>query len=140
MRIRRGNRGAVEVPRLTTYATSWLRSRLPALKASTAATYAEVLDSHVLPPRGYYLIYGLMDYSHVDRAETRRAADKVVALAGLRAPANDVDVPNAPASGGSGGDSTDSRSAALSKRRLTSRHSLCGREDLNFHTLAGTRT
>jgi integrase len=46
-------------------------------------------------------------YSHVDRAEKLRAADKVVALAGLRAPApaNDVAVtaPNAPASGGSGG-------------------------------------
>ena len=45
-------------------------------------------------------------YSHVDRAEKLRAADQVVALAGLRAtPANDtsVTVPNAPASGGSGG-------------------------------------
>ena len=42
-------------------------------------------------------------YSHVDRAEKLRAADKVVALAGLRAPANDDADPNAPASGGSGG-------------------------------------
>jgi len=45
-------------------------------------------------------------YSHVDRAEKLRAADQVVALAGLRAtPANDTTVtaPNAPASGGSGG-------------------------------------
>ena len=43
-------------------------------------------------------------YSHVDRAEKLRAADQVVALAGLRAPANDnTGAPNAPASGGSGG-------------------------------------
>ena len=46
-------------------------------------------------------------YSHVDRAEKLRAADQVVALAGLRAapPANDVAItaPNAPARGGSGG-------------------------------------
>ena len=44
-------------------------------------------------------------YSHVDRAEKLRAADQVVVLAGLRAPANDNtnSAPNAPASGGSGG-------------------------------------
>jgi hypothetical protein len=46
-------------------------------------------------------------YSHVDRAEKLRAADQVVALTGLRAPANDntvaVSGPTAPASGGSGG-------------------------------------
>ena len=43
-------------------------------------------------------------YSHVDRAEKLRAADQVVALAGLRAPANDnTAAPTAPASGGSGG-------------------------------------
>jgi integrase len=42
-------------------------------------------------------------YSHVDRAEKLRAADQVVALAGIRAPANDVTAPNAPARGGSGG-------------------------------------
>ena len=46
-------------------------------------------------------------YSHVDRAEKLRAADQVVALAGLRAPANDNTVaeaaPAGPASGGSGG-------------------------------------
>jgi len=42
-------------------------------------------------------------YSHVDRAEKLRAADQVVALTGLRAPANDNTAPTAPASGGSGG-------------------------------------
>jgi len=46
-------------------------------------------------------------YSHVDRAEKLRAADQVVALAGLRTPANDntaaEGAPTAPASGGSGG-------------------------------------
>jgi len=41
--------------------------------------------------------------SHVDRAEKLRAADQVVVLAGLRAPANDVAEPSAPASGRSGG-------------------------------------
>lgn len=50
--VRRGDRAAADVPRLTDYATSWLRSRLPALKASTAATYADVLDAHVLPHLG----------------------------------------------------------------------------------------
>jgi hypothetical protein len=40
-------------------------------------------------------------YSHVDRAEKLRAADQVVAVTGLRAPANTA--PTAPASGGSGG-------------------------------------
>ena len=39
-------------------------------------------------------------YSDVDRAEKLRAADQVVELIGLRAPANDT---TAPASGGSGG-------------------------------------
>ena len=39
-------------------------------------------------------------YSDVDRAEKLRAADQVVELIGLRAPANDN---TAPASGGSGG-------------------------------------
>ena len=44
-------------------------------------------------------------YSHVDRAEKLRAADQVVALAGLRTPANDNTnaAPTTPASGGSGG-------------------------------------
>jgi len=42
-------------------------------------------------------------YSHVDRAEKLRAADQVVALAGLRNAANDNTAPNAPARGGSGG-------------------------------------
>lgn len=59
--IRRGAHEAAEVPRLTDYATSWLRSRLPALKASTAATYAEVLDSLVLPHLGAFFIDRLMD-------------------------------------------------------------------------------
>ena len=36
-------------------------------------------------------------------AQKLRAADQVVALAGLRGPANDNTAPNAPASGGSGG-------------------------------------
>jgi len=59
--IRRGAHVAAEVPRLLDYATSWLRSRLPALKASTAATYAEVLDSLVLPHLGDFFIDRLMD-------------------------------------------------------------------------------
>jgi len=42
-------------------------------------------------------------YSHVDRAEKLRAADQVVALTGLRAPANDNTAATAPVSGGSGG-------------------------------------
>jgi hypothetical protein len=47
-------------------------------------------------------------YIHVDRAEKLRAADQVVALAGLRTPANDNTdaAPTAPASGDQVGDST----------------------------------
>jgi integrase len=59
--VRRGDRAAADVPRLTDYATSWLRSRLPALKASTAATYADVLDAHVLPHLGEFFLDRLMD-------------------------------------------------------------------------------
>jgi len=59
--IRRGAHAAAEVPRLTAYVTSWLRSRLPALKASTAATYAEVLDSLVIPHLGDFFLDRLMD-------------------------------------------------------------------------------
>jgi integrase len=44
-------------------------------------------------------------YGHVDRAEKLRAADQVVALAGLRGPANDnTAAPTAPASGDQVGD------------------------------------
>jgi integrase len=43
-------------PRLRDFATSWLRSKLPTLKAATRTHYAEVLDNHVLPKLGdYYL-------------------------------------------------------------------------------------
>ena len=42
-------------------------------------------------------------YSHVDRAEKLCAADQVVALTGLRVPANDNSAPTAPESGGSSG-------------------------------------
>ena len=45
-----------ERERLRDYAISWLRLKLPTLKAATRAHYAEVLDNHVLPILGdYYL-------------------------------------------------------------------------------------
>lgn len=45
-----------ERQRLADYATSWLRSKLPTLKAATRAHYASVLDNFVVPKLGdYYL-------------------------------------------------------------------------------------
>jgi len=41
-----------EIPRLRDYAISWLASRLPTLKNSTRARYAETLDRHILPDLG----------------------------------------------------------------------------------------
>ena len=42
--------------RLQSYATSWLRLKLPTLKAATRAHYAEVLDNHILPVLGEYFL------------------------------------------------------------------------------------
>ena len=42
--------------RLSDYATSWLRTKLPNLKAATASLYATMLDQHILPELGdFYL-------------------------------------------------------------------------------------
>ena len=93
-------------------------------------------------------------YSHVDRAEKLRAADQVVALAGLRVTsANDVAAtttpnPTHPQVGDQVGDSTNERPRAAlaspspspARREKGNGTRQCGREDLNFHTLAGTRT
>jgi hypothetical protein len=67
----REHHAAADVPRLTDYATSWLRSRLPALKASTAATYADVLDAHVLCHLGDFFLDRLMD------SDVREWQDKI---------------------------------------------------------------
>lgn len=40
------------IPRLRDYAESWLTSRLPTLKSSTRARYADTLDRHILPDLG----------------------------------------------------------------------------------------
>ena len=40
--------------RLVDAVSSWLRAKLPSLKASTRRTYADVLDLHVLPTLGVY--------------------------------------------------------------------------------------
>jgi integrase len=54
--IRDADRRTTEVPRLGDYAESWMRSKGPALKPSTARTYAEILDVHVLPAfRDFFL-------------------------------------------------------------------------------------
>lgn len=51
-----GGRRDQHRPTVRDYATSWLRSKLPALKASTRSLYATVLDVHVVPMLGdYYL-------------------------------------------------------------------------------------
>jgi hypothetical protein len=42
--------------RLSDYAESWLRTKLPELKASTADKYATMLDLHILPGLGDYFI------------------------------------------------------------------------------------
>ena len=42
--------------RLADYVASWLRTKLPNLKASTASLYASILDEHILPELGdFYL-------------------------------------------------------------------------------------
>lgn len=48
-----------ERQRLRTYARSWLATRLPALKPSTAKKYADALDLHVLPVLGEYFVDAL---------------------------------------------------------------------------------
>jgi integrase len=42
--------------KLAAYASSWLQSKLPTLKASTQKTYAEILDLHVIPVLGDYFV------------------------------------------------------------------------------------
>ena len=50
--IHTADRQSAEVPRLTDYATSWMKSKAIAVKPSTAETYATVLDCHVMPAGG----------------------------------------------------------------------------------------
>jgi integrase len=47
---------AQERMRLSTYANSWLRCKLPTLKAATQALYAEVIESHIKPELGDYFV------------------------------------------------------------------------------------
>jgi integrase len=47
--IRRAAERQKEVPRLAGFAASWMRSKVGELKASTARTYAEILDVRVIP-------------------------------------------------------------------------------------------
>ena len=54
--VRDDANGAVQVSRLGGYATSWLKSRVVGLKASTSSRYAEALDAYVLPYLGDYFI------------------------------------------------------------------------------------
>src|SRR5450432_1907384 len=44
--VKHDSSGAVQVPRLGDYATSWLKSRVVGLKASTSSAYAQVLDTY----------------------------------------------------------------------------------------------
>src|SRR5690349_10073001 len=46
--------------RLSDYARSWLRTKLPELKPSTADKYASVLDLHILPALGDHFIDAIM--------------------------------------------------------------------------------
>jgi hypothetical protein len=46
--------------RLSDYAESWLPTKLPELKASTADKYATMLDLHILPALGDYFIDAIM--------------------------------------------------------------------------------
>jgi hypothetical protein len=50
--IHTSDQRSVVVPRLDDYATSWIKSRTLAVKPSTARTYAEILDCHVMPALG----------------------------------------------------------------------------------------
>ena len=50
--VEAGGAGASARVRLADFAASWLRGRLPTLKASTRARYAEILDGAILPALG----------------------------------------------------------------------------------------
>jgi len=54
--VKHDSSGAVQVPRLGDYATSWLKSRVVGLKASTSSAYAQVLDTYVLPYLGDFFV------------------------------------------------------------------------------------
>jgi integrase len=55
-KVRDDGGGAVQIPRLGDYATSWLKSRIVGLKASSSSRYAEVLDTYVLPYLGDFFL------------------------------------------------------------------------------------
>src|SRR5688572_14562967 len=56
LEVRAADQCAVEVPRLGDYATSWLKSRALAVKPSTATSYADHLELHIIPALGKYYI------------------------------------------------------------------------------------
>jgi len=59
--IHTADQQSAEVPRLTAYATSWMKSKAVAVKPSTAETYATVLDCHVMPHLGDFFLDKLTD-------------------------------------------------------------------------------
>ncbi|WP_236606433.1 tyrosine-type recombinase/integrase [Sandaracinus amylolyticus] len=55
-RTEEASSGARTRERLGDAATSWMRSKLPALRASTRRTYADVIDLHIVPRLGDYYV------------------------------------------------------------------------------------
>ncbi len=76
--IRTSDQRSVVVPRLDDYATSWMKSRTLAVKPSTARTYAEILDCHVMPALGDFFL---------DKITDKDVRDWHAELAGKRATA-----------------------------------------------------
>jgi integrase len=76
--IRTADQRSVAVPRLDDYATSWMKSKTLAVKPSTARTYAEILDCHVLPALGDFFL---------DKITDKDVREWHAGLAGKRAPA-----------------------------------------------------
>jgi integrase len=86
--IHTSDQRSVVVPRLDDYATSWMKSRTLAVKPSTARTYAEILDCHVMPALGDFFLDKITDKDvrewHVGLAGKRAAATANNALRMLK--------------------------------------------------------
>lgn len=67
----------VERKTFRVYATSWLRSKMPELKASTRSLYATVLDEHALPVLGDYYLDAITRDDLLDWREAQCAKPKV---------------------------------------------------------------
>lgn len=63
--------------RLSAYAASWMRSKLPSLKASTRSLYATMLDHYILPALGDHYVDAITS-DDISRWRDEQAAMRVV--------------------------------------------------------------